>query len=383
MFQQNFIQSRFWIFVLYVTFTLSFCIALDPPNHNLTRNKAHILPPCQACKSLVESFKKGMERTSRGKFEGGDADWEEKKLRSYANSEVRLVEIQEKLCSDLSKGEDQCHNLAEAHESLIEDWFLNHQKLHGDLHHWLCIKKLKVCCPDHHYGPECLPCPGSSPEMECSSNGKCKGSGTRKGNGKCVCDAGYSGELCQQCASGFYDSYRDDKKVLCSACHRSCKDVCTQAGPKGCLTCNDGWFMDTEQGCSDIDECLTNKTACNDNSFCVNSPGSHTCINCDKACKGCVADGPDNCVECAENYELKEGVCKGPKSWSQSWQGSSLRYLTYLGMCLSTCIIFQSSTTLAALVGVCVAAYISLSEYSINTEDPNSANPLNGAQIVQ
>jgi hypothetical protein len=74
---------------------------------------------------------------------------------------------------------------------------------------------------------------------------------------------------------------------------------------------------------------------------------------------------------------------KGPKSWSQSWQGSSLRYLTYLGMCLSTCIIFQSSTTLAALVGVCVAAYISLSEYSINTEDPNSGNPLNGAQIVQ
>lgn len=50
---------------------------------------------------------KGMERTSRGKFEGGDADWEEKKLRSYANSEVRLVEIQEKLCADLAKGEDQ------------------------------------------------------------------------------------------------------------------------------------------------------------------------------------------------------------------------------------------------------------------------------------
>lgn len=46
------------MFALYVTFTLSFCLALDPPNHNLTRNKAHILPPCQACKSLVESFKK-------------------------------------------------------------------------------------------------------------------------------------------------------------------------------------------------------------------------------------------------------------------------------------------------------------------------------------
>ena len=48
-----------------------------------------------------------MERTARGKFEGGDADWEEKKLRTYANSEVRLVEIQEKLCTDLTRGEDQ------------------------------------------------------------------------------------------------------------------------------------------------------------------------------------------------------------------------------------------------------------------------------------
>lgn len=74
---------------------------------------------------------------------------------------------------------------------------------------------------------------------------------------------------------------------------------------------------------------------------------------------------------------------KGPKSWGQSWQGSSLRYLTYLGMCLSTCIILQSSTSLAALVGLCVAAYISLSEYSIQNEDANSGNTLNGAQIVQ
>lgn len=48
-----------------------------------------------------------MERTSRGKFEGGDADWEEKKMRQYANSEVRLVEIQEKLCTDITRGENQ------------------------------------------------------------------------------------------------------------------------------------------------------------------------------------------------------------------------------------------------------------------------------------
>ena len=48
-----------------------------------------------------------MERTSRGKFEGVDADWEETRLRNYASSEIRLVEIQEKLCSEVLRGQDQ------------------------------------------------------------------------------------------------------------------------------------------------------------------------------------------------------------------------------------------------------------------------------------
>ena len=34
-------------------------------------------------------------------------------------------------------------------------------------------------------------------------------------------------------------------------------------------------------------------------------------LDCDKACKGCHADGPDNCIECADSYELKDGVCAG------------------------------------------------------------------------
>lgn len=48
-----------------------------------------------------------MERTARGKFEGGDAAWEEERLGSYSRSEVRLVEIQEKLCSSVERGKDQ------------------------------------------------------------------------------------------------------------------------------------------------------------------------------------------------------------------------------------------------------------------------------------
>jgi hypothetical protein len=48
-----------------------------------------------------------MESTARGKFEGGDAAWEEERLGSYSHSEVRLVEIQEKLCSSVERGKDQ------------------------------------------------------------------------------------------------------------------------------------------------------------------------------------------------------------------------------------------------------------------------------------
>ena len=49
-----------------------------------------------------------MTDVHRGKFEGGDAAWEEKNQGSgYAKSEVRLVEIQEDICKDLDRGEIQ------------------------------------------------------------------------------------------------------------------------------------------------------------------------------------------------------------------------------------------------------------------------------------
>ncbi len=32
---------------------------------------------------------------------------------------------------------------------------------------------------------------------------------------------------------------------------------------------------------------------------------------CDKACDGCIADGPDSCNKCAEGYTLKDGICQG------------------------------------------------------------------------
>lgn len=68
-----------------------------------------------------------MQKTERGKHEGGDAAWEEQRLGSYKRSEVRLVDIQEGLCNDVIAGQDQCHALAETNEHLIEEWWFKEQ----------------------------------------------------------------------------------------------------------------------------------------------------------------------------------------------------------------------------------------------------------------
>ena len=204
-------------------------------------------PPCKACKVFVESFNKvclilfihnnlnksiylkGVDRTAKGKFEGGDAVWEEEKLGSYANSEIRLVEIQEKVCLDIAEGNDQCYSLQERYESIVEDWWFNCQENKGDLFTYLCVEYAHVCCPDLHFGKNCTPCKGY-PDNVCSNNGKCKGSGTRKGNGKCTCDEGYAASECNICADMYFEAYRDDNKLLCSKCPPPCKGSCTKNG---------------------------------------------------------------------------------------------------------------------------------------------------------
>lgn len=218
-----------------------------------------------------------MEKTARGKFEGGDTAWEEEKLRSYSKSEVRLVEIQENLCKGSDRAADQCHALAEETESDVEEWWFNHQDS-KDLLTYLCIDLLKHCCPEKHFGPDCLPCEGF-PENVCSGNGKCKGAGTRKGNGQCTCDAGYSGRNCGECATGYFESYRDEVKFLCTKCHPACDGTCSKGGSEACDKCKDGWEMKEGKGCVDINECLVNgKDACKGNKFCVNNEGSYECL---------------------------------------------------------------------------------------------------------
>lgn len=216
-----------------------------------------------------------MSKTRRGKFEGGDATWEESRLGSYKDSEIRLVEIQEQLCEDLSSYKDNCHQLAEDTEPIVENWWFKLKNKDVSLFSHLCVNERKVCCDYNHFGSECTKCEENSGKF-CNDRGTCNGNGTRTGTGNCDCYYGYTGKSCNECSSGFYLKQSDP--LTCLACDTSCLDNCKFKGPKGCISCKSGYNWDDEKGCIDVNECTESFTSpCPNSKFCINNLGSYIC----------------------------------------------------------------------------------------------------------
>ncbi|KAK3773709.1 hypothetical protein RRG08_001438 [Elysia crispata] len=257
---------------------------------------------CSTCKDISKNFYKALESTAKSNYGGGNTGWEEKSLGSYATSEVRLVEVIEKLCDDSSK---ECHSLLEEHEEVVERfWFKEFaQKKDTDFYAYVCIDHLMLCCPNNTFGKDCAPCPGGV-DRPCNGNGGCDGAGTRVGTGKCRCNSGYQGDLCLECKDGFYEESSNETHTICKVCHISCKNICSEGGPKGCDECKDGWLDNEELGCQDIDECATEP--CEENQYCSNTQGSYTCFSCDVACESCTGPGSKKCKECHSGFTLTE-----------------------------------------------------------------------------
>lgn len=327
---------KLYVFVL-VTF-LCTCVDGGEPRNVLYKKT---FPPCKSCRVFTDSFKK--------------------------NKDVDFPKTKEKLCLDVIEGRDQCNNLREENSDLLKTWWTEKQEKEEDVFNYVCIEEMKVCCPENHFGANCTKCEGY-PDKVCSNNGKCKGAGTRKGNGKCHCDEGYTTENCNQCAFGFFEAYKDENKLLCTKCHPACNGHCTKPGPEGCEKCNAGWLTDKDKGCMDINECAAPKSPCKINQFCVNNEGSFRCLNCDNSCHSCTGDGPDMCKKCAKGFVMKDKMCVDQSQENNRKWVYFTRYLTYLGLCVCTCIIFNKNTILAAVIGIVVAVYISTSEYVLNSQ---------------
>lgn len=319
------------------------------------------LPACQACKMLIDSFTRELEKS----FQDQPSDSERDETKR--NEEI-LKQVFANMCRE-DRAKDQCRALVDKCKGDIQVWWLNDKSETPDIIQYLCIDKLRYCCPSGRYGPECKPCPGY-PDQVCSNNGKCKGNGTRKGSGQCSCDVGYAGAVCDQCTASYYLSYKDDNKMLCARCHASCDGNCSQAGAQGCEFCRDGWRKDKFKGCVDVNECLYKRPPCKRNEFCVNNEGSFSCLACDQACDTCTGDGPDMCEKCASGFVLKDNICVNEKSYVS--YSDVTRYCTYGGLCFATYIVFQNSPWTASVIGICVAVYVTVSEYMLGTL--NNAN---------
>lgn len=317
-----------------------------------------ILNDCERCHLLVESFKYWLEKTSRGKFDGGDADWEEKKLTTYARSEVRLVEIEEGLCSELKKFKDQCYDFIEDAEQMLEIWWFDKDLSASELSTWLCVERLEHCCPESHYGPTCEPCLKDVNNNVCSGNGKCDGDGFRKGIGICLCKKGYSGKLCEQCDDNYFSS-----NGKCSACDRAC-DGCTGKGKDSCLACRSGWVLNDEGSCADVNECLEDDI-CKNNQFCVNIEGSYNCSECDRSCLSCIGPGASNCSSCSNDNELWNGICVDENVREHLIQSANQKVYLYVTFGIILFLIFRRSKTLASSLAVVVAVCIYILEYKM------------------
>ncbi|XP_039719078.1 protein disulfide isomerase CRELD2 [Pteropus medius] len=259
--------------------------------------------PCTRCRELVDKFNQGMADTAKKNFGGGNTAWEEKSLSKYEFSEVRLLEIVERLCGS---SDFECNRLLEEHEEHLEAWWLRLKKENPDLFEWFCVKTLKVCCSPGTYGPHCLACQGGS-ERPCSGNGHCSGDGSREGDGSCQCHVGYRGTLCTDCVDGYFSSLRNETHSICTACDESC-ETCTGPTNRDCGQCEVGWVLE-DGACVDVDECVVEPAPCQSNQYCENTSGSFQCEECDSTCVGCTGKGPGQCTECIPGYSKESGQC--------------------------------------------------------------------------
>ena len=243
---------------------------------------------CEDCRRLVEDFHRGVEDTKNGVFSGGDVFWEENNLKIYAKSELRFIEILEKVCETK---EFSCLTILEKYEDFLQIWWQGGREV--DLFEWFCVGKVSVCCLEGHYGPECSPCPRQEGRI-CSGHGKCVGSGTRDGSGTCQCDTGYGHNNCSDCSKGFYRMTQNDN-FFCVECDTKC-DGCDGPGTSGCVACKSGFEM-AEGRCEDFNECGT-ESICGEKEICSNSEGSYQCD-----CMPGYKRGALECIE-AEKEEL-------------------------------------------------------------------------------
>lgn len=203
---------------------------------------------CEACKELQKGIERNLEKTRNQNFGGGNSNWEESRLGSWATSETRMIQTIEYAC----QGDFRCSSFLEEHEEDIEDWFKTGpdsapEEDRIDFFKQFCVEKSKACCEDENaFGKDCTPCPTNVNQEICSGRGTCEGAGDRKGKGGCKCNSGYKGKNCDKCSSEYFleAEITMTEKPLCTRCMHKCKEC--KGGKGKCLGCREGYEIEGE-----------------------------------------------------------------------------------------------------------------------------------------
>lgn len=177
-----------------------------------------------------------------------------------------------------------------------------------------------VCeCDAGYMGDDCSECAsgfvqdGASCVEGCTAE-TCGENGTCGADGMCACNEGYSGEGCGACASGYVEAEGACAPVVTCEEADPCGEqgTCsnTQTGIE--CACEDGYDGDRCDRCADTHylspdgECLMRETCesdtCNDRGECDDSSGA---VECDCS----PAYGGDRCQECYPGYVEDGGEC--------------------------------------------------------------------------
>ena len=155
---------------------------------------------------------------------------------------------------------------------------------------YLCDQKI---CNRGYFGEKCLEC-------KICHNGYCDGSGTSKGTGKCICNKGWSGKLCNNCDKGYYG----ENCTKCNNCNNGfCNGSNTNFGNGKCL-CYQPYVGNNCNSCLDNYYGTNCSYKCT-NQFCKNSKCNNdgTCVKCIIGYEG------ENCNKCNKFYKKINDKC--------------------------------------------------------------------------
>ncbi len=167
-------------------------------------------------------------------------------------------------------------------------------------------------------GGSCVAQPIDCRDSPCGSRGDCTSS--RDGDDVCVCNEEYIGQRCANCADGFQDHDRDGLcAAACGVADLACtgRRVCSDATGTALCLCENGYVGETCSECAEgyrelpsahacVPTCEAAEIDCSEFATCVEQASGAVCE--------CLPGwGGENCDECTLGYsETSTGDCAAP-----------------------------------------------------------------------